>query len=97
MPLSRPSSTRLTRGTGASPPLGCQTKASALASTSAFETLGEAAERPAAIASSARAILSPASPLAGADGRFVAAALASPRGPLGAAFEPLFPGFFDIW
>ncbi len=35
MPLSRPRSTRLTRGTGASRPSGCQTKASALPNESA--------------------------------------------------------------
>src|ERR1700712_3071808 len=73
MPLSRLSSTRLTRGTGASRPLGCQMKASALSSTSALEAFGEAAERPAAMASSARAILSSASWLDGGGGRFVAA------------------------
>src|SRR4051794_3914747 len=97
MPLSRPSSTRLTRGTGASRPLGCHMKASALASTSALETFGTLAESPAAIASSARMILSALSSLEAAGGRFVAASPALPRPGFAASRGPDLRGFFDIW
>src|SRR3954454_14200445 len=96
MPLSRPRSTRLTRGTGASRPLGCQMKASALASTSAVEAFGEVAGRPAAIASSARAILSATSWSDGGDGRFVAAFGDFAEAALEALRGPDFRALFDM-
>jgi hypothetical protein len=71
-------------------------KASALSSTSALEALGEAAERPAAIASSARAILSAVSWSDGGDGRFVAVLGDFPDTGLEALREPGFRGFFDM-
>src|ERR1700742_2517508 len=95
IPLSRPRSTRLTRGTGASRPLGCQMKASALASTSALEAFGDVAGKPAAMASSARAILSATSWPDGGDGRFVAAFGGFAEEAFEAAREPDFRGFFD--
>jgi hypothetical protein len=71
-------------------------KASALASTSALEVFGDAAERPAAMASSARAILSAVSWLDGADGRFVAAFGDFAEAAFKGVREPGFRGFFDM-
>src|SRR5258708_3332894 len=91
IPLSRPRSTRLTRGTGASHPFGCQTKASALPNESLAPDAGEAADRCEAMTSSARAILSVVSCSEDAAGRF-AAAIADFRGRRGLVFR----GFFAI-
>src|SRR3954452_16282380 len=96
IPRSRPISTRLTRGTGASRPLGCQMKASALASTSAFEPFGDVAGRPAAMASSARAILSATSSSQDGDGRFVAGFGDFAEAAFETAREADFLGFFDM-
>ena len=57
-PFSRSSSTRLTFGTGIRCPVGCQTNASAVRSDSGVETVWLDFGRPAAMASSARAIRS---------------------------------------
>src|SRR6202795_1141639 len=92
IPLSRPRSTRLTRGTGASRPSGCQTKASAPANERVASGAGEAAESRAAIASSAHAILSVVSCSGLVAGRFAAA-----EGDFRAARALVFGGFFDIF
>src|SRR5947209_5035242 len=96
IPLSRPRSTRLTRGTGDSRPLGCQTKASALAKRDAVSVVSEAAERWAAIASRARAIRSSAPCFDDEDGRFVAAFADLAASDFERARVPVFRGFFDI-
>src|SRR6202012_2954381 len=97
MPLSRPISTRLTRGTGASRPSGCQTKGSAFPSASAAEDGGEAAERCDAIDSSARAIRSEVSRSEEAAGS-LGAETGDFRWPaLEAAREAVLLGFFDIF
>jgi hypothetical protein len=70
--------------------------ASALASTSALEALAEAAERPAAMASSARAILSAVSCCDGGGGRFVAVLGDFTEGGFETARGPDFRGFFDM-
>src|SRR3954454_6788895 len=72
MPLSRNSSTRLTRGTGESRPSGCQTKASAAPKESAGLAVGALAARCAAIASNALAIRSALPSVNAGEGRFVA-------------------------
>src|SRR5258706_7908754 len=93
IPLSRPRSTRLTRGTGASRPFGCQTKASALPNESPAPGVGDAAARCEAITSSALAILSVMScSEEAAAGRFVAV-IADFREARGLVFR----GFFDIF
>src|ERR1700733_15828920 len=97
MPLSRPISTRLTRGTGASRPSGCQTKASALPSDSAAEDFGDAAERCDAMDSSARAIRCAVSPSVDAVGRFAAPPGVFRWPALEAAREAVLLGFFDIF
>src|SRR5579863_5964223 len=96
IPFRRPMSTRLTRGTAASRPSGCQMKASAWASESAAEAAGDAAERWVTIASNAHAIRSGASPpeactaiCSDVDGVFRKAALGAERG-------ASLRGFFDI-
>jgi hypothetical protein len=71
-------------------------KASALAIASAFETFGDVAGRPAAMASSARAILSATSWSDGGDGRFVAAFGDLAEAAFEAARGPDFRGFFDM-
>src|SRR5437763_6748444 len=97
MPLSKPSSTRLTLGTGDSRPFGCQTKASVSARREAASAVGEAAERCAAIASSARAIRSSAPCFGDEAERFVAAFADLADLALEAARAPVFRGFFDIY
>src|ERR1700730_1207459 len=110
IPLSRPRSTRLTRGTAASRPSGCQTKASAEANDSGPRGAGEAAERLLAMASSALAIRSAValviravalaigavSPLDWLAGRFVAVFAGFRGAALVAARGPVFLAFFDI-
>src|SRR5260221_9890225 len=96
IPLSRPRSTRLTRGTGASRPFGCQTKASALSNESLALTVGDAAARRVAMVSRARAILSVVSCSAGGAGRFVAVACDFRAGTLEAARDTVLRGFFDF-
>ena len=100
MPCSRPMSTRLTFGTGARRPSGCQTKASARFSESALSNLGEAAAMPAAIASSARAIRSSIAGALAARGRFAAAALRAGAGRFGEGLATrrgaVLAGFLDI-
>src|ERR1700742_1034815 len=93
MPLSRPRSTRLTRGTGASRPFGCQTNASALARVSASLWSGEVADRCAATDSSARAIRSAVADSADVALGFDAAAGDLREPALGDAREPVFRGF----
>ena len=94
MPLSRPRSTRLTRGTGESRPSGCQTKASAEPNDSWLPAAGEAAERWPAMASSAAAIRSAVASLSVLAGRFVAVFAGAARGGLGGGAGRCFLGFF---
>src|SRR3981189_3637107 len=91
IPLSRPMSTRLTRGTGTSRPFGCQMKALALPSESPPPAAGDAADRWEAMVSSARTILSVVSYSEAPAGRFVAVG-----DDFRAARGLVFWGFFDI-
>src|SRR5207253_2240634 len=97
IPLSRPRSTRLTRGTGASRPFGCQTKASALPKGSPAAGAGEAADSCVAMVSSARTILSAASFLVHGAGRFVAADCDFREAALEAARGAVLLDFFGIF
>ncbi len=100
-PLSRPISTRLTRGTGARRPSGCQTKASAAPSDSAGSAAaGEAAARRLAMLSRALAIRSAVAPSSAVSGRFVAAFAARLAAVLGVVLRVVllvdFLAFFGI-
>src|SRR5882757_3102924 len=97
IPLSRPRSTRLTRGTGASRPSGCQTKASAAPKDSAALAAGEVAERWLAMASSAIAIRSAVAPFEGFAGRFVAVFAGAREAALEAVRGVVFLALFDIF
>src|SRR5437879_12411184 len=97
IPLSRPRSTRLTRGTGASRPSGCQTKASAAPNDSAVPAAGEAADRWPAIASSAMAIRSAVASFEGLAGRFVNVFAGAREAALEAARGVVFLALFDIF
>ena len=97
MPLSRLISTRLTRGTGASRPSGCQINASAWPSESAVEEALDAADRCAAMASSANAIRSAAPRSAAAGDRLVAAGGVFRCTALAPARAAALVGFFDIF
>ena len=95
MPLSRPRSTRLTRGTGANRPLGCHTKASAAANESSASGAGDPADSCAAMLSSARAIRSAPS-FGDEDGRFAAAEADLAEPTFEAPRAAVFRGLFDI-